>query len=51
MSRQQGNAHWHITRDRKPKGQCAGCDPYWKEVEDGTYDGADTPPRMPRQGE
>jgi hypothetical protein len=25
--------HWHITRDIKPKGECAGCDEYW-EAED-----------------
>lgn len=51
MPRNSGDGHWHITRDRKPKGQCKGCDPYWEEVENGTYDGADAPSRMQDQGE
>jgi uncharacterized CHY-type Zn-finger protein len=22
--------HWHITRDIKPRGECAACDDYWR---------------------
>lgn len=29
-----GNGHWHITRDIKPRGECAGCDrDVWEPAE------------------
>lgn len=26
----RGPRHWHITRDIKPRGECAACDDYWR---------------------
>lgn len=26
--------HWHITRDIKPRGECAACDAYWKQYDE-----------------
>lgn len=25
--------HWHITRDIKPRGECAACDEYWAQYD------------------
>ncbi len=26
--------HWHLTRDIKPRGECAACDLSWKVMDD-----------------
>jgi hypothetical protein len=29
--------HWHITRDVKPRGECAACDLAWKIMDDSEW--------------
>lgn len=29
--------HWHLTRDIKPRGECAACDLAWKTMDDSEW--------------
>jgi hypothetical protein len=29
--------HWHLTRDIKPRGECAACDLAWKIMDDSEW--------------
>jgi hypothetical protein len=26
--------HWHLTRDIKPRGECGGCDVFWRKQDE-----------------